>query len=308
MKYLKHINLSRLFVFFSFLTFFALGNVVYAGFGISPPWIENQHAFPGATFERTITITQEKAPRDLKVAVTVTGADVAKWISVKNGNEFIIPASVTQYQIDFVVQIPQEIPFGFYEGTIDIVAKDPQRGEGQVAIALGAQARVKINVSDEEFSDFRIQETSLPDIEEGWPLEVHVLLENLGNRVVRPSRVALKIWDDLHTRQLYSYDITDMTFVEPFLTSQSVGVVAPNLPVGQYWGEIEVYKEGELVLGDRIRFDVFPRWTLEGKPIVRALYDAIFGTTVGIVVFSVLATLIVASGVFFLLIRKMRKK
>jgi len=273
MKYLKHINLSRLFVFFSFLTFFALGNVVYAGFGISPPWIENQHAFPGATFERTITITQEKAPRDLKVAVTVTGADVAKWISVKNGNEFIIPASVTQYQIDFVVQIPQEIPFGFYEGTIDIVAKDPQRGEGQVAIALGAQARVKINVSDEEFSDFRIQETSLPDIEE-----------------------------------LYSYDITDMTFVEPFLTSQSVGVVAPNLPVGQYWGEIEVYKEGELVLGDRIRFDVFPRWTLEGKPIVRALYDAIFGTTVGIVVFSVLATLIVASGVFFLLIRKMRKK
>jgi len=280
---------------------------VSAGFGISPPWIENQHAFPGASFERTITITQEKAPKDLKVHLSFSGADVSGWIQVKEGNDFIIPQGTTKFPVHFVVTIPQETPFGFYEGAVDIVGLDPEKGEGQVAVALGAQARIKINVSDEEFSDFQIKKTDIPDIEEGWPLKVGVTLENLGNRPVRPSRVALRIWDTNHTQQLFSYDITDMSFVEPFVSGESIGSVTPEIFVGQYWAEIEVYKAGELTLGDRIRFEVFPRWGLQKKPIIKAVVDMVFGTTVGIIVFSVLVTLVVVSTIFAFIMKRMKR-
>lgn len=281
--------------------------IAKAGFGISPPWIENLHAFPGAVFERSIVITQESAPRDLRIRVNITGADVSKWIAVKNGDEIIIPKGTKQYPISFIVTIPKNAPFGFYEGKVDLVGIDPEKGDGQVAIALGAQARVRISVSDEEFSDFEIRGTNLPDIEEGWPLEIRVSLENLGNRPVRPSRVTLRIWDNDHTRQLFDYDITDMSYVDPFQTGESVGLVTPSLSIGQYWGEIEVFKEGSLVLGDRVRFDVLPRWALKQKSIVQKIYDGIFGTIVGIVVFWVLVTLILATLAFLLILKRIKK-
>ncbi len=302
-------NISRVVRAGAFLGIFAvliMPSSASAGFGISPPWLENLNAVPGAEFEKTITVSQEKVPESMGLTVSIEGDPVASWIRIKGGESITIPQGATRFPVHFIVSVPDDAKLGFYEGVINLTAGHAQRdGSGQISIALGAQARVKIALTDEEISDFSIAGVTIPDLEIGWPLEVEIKIENKGNTNARPSRVVVRVWDDNHANLIGAHDITNMEEVPPFQNGISRGSFDIELDLGQYWADLEIYQEGELVLKDKLRFEVFPEWTLTKKPILLAAVHLVTGSPLAMVVTTFIGTLLLV-GVLFLFVFKKR--
>ncbi len=286
-------------------------NSALAGFGISPPWIINEHAVPGSHFEKKITISQEKADKPLRVTVIIDGAVVKDWIKIKQSDEFIIPAGARQFPVNFIIDVPEDTDYGFYEGKISFRATPPDaKGGGQVTVALGAQADIKIKVTGDEFYDFKIMTVTIPELEEAWPVKIVVKLQNLGNVKVKPSKVSIDIYDDYRTVLLGSKDITEMSPVNSFVVGESAGELPIKLDVGRYWGEVKVYKMGDLVFQDKLRFSVVPKWTFIKKPLLKKIGDFITASTLRIIVFTFLVTLLLIAAALrgTLIYKKYKKK
>jgi len=253
------ISLILLLVFF--LLLFSWVNLAF-GFGISPPRVFNDHLIPGAHFEQTITLTQARPETPLKIEVIIDAPEIEDWIEIKPGKSFIIPAGVQQFPMKVSVSVPKDAGYATYQGKLTIRAIPAEGGEGQIAVVTGAVADIQLRVSGEEFSDFRLKGVDTPNIEEGDPIKVVMKLENLGNVKVRPSRVYLRIFDQYGQGVVEEGEATGMNWIEPFKTGKVIAKMPNKLSIGEYWAEIEIYKDGELVLLDKRKFHVVEKGAL----------------------------------------------
>jgi hypothetical protein len=269
-------------------------NVNSSGFGISPPYLKNDHLVPGSHFEQTITLTRSEPKEPLKITIEIEAPEIENWIKVDKGKEFEYPANLTQFPINFIVDVPEDAAYGTYYGKITIKAA-PIAPKGQVTVAIGAQAEIKLKVSGEVFSDFKIMRVSIPAFEEGWPLKFIVTLKNIGNVKTRPSKVHLDIYDNFHQRLLKSGDIINMSWIDPFKVGESVGEMKVNLKSGQYWAEYEIYKDDELKVKDKIRFNVHLPGTLRPKPIFKRISDFLTASPLRLVLTTFFGTLILVT-------------
>lgn len=240
---------------------FGAGADLALAFGISPPRVFNDHLVPGTHFEQTITLTQAEPKEPLKIEVEIDAPEIRDWIEIKPGMEFVIPAGKQQFPMRVIINVPKDAGYDTYEGTISVTAMSGD-GEGQIAVLTGAVADIKIRVSGEEFSDFKLKKVIVPNIEEGSPVEVVMTLENLGNVKVRPSKVYLRLYDQYHQALLEEGEAKDMNWVEPFKVGKVVAGMPTKLGIGNYWVEIEIYKNGELFLEDERYFKIVEKGTL----------------------------------------------
>lgn len=283
-------------------SFFIGVSVVYAGFGITPPWIENKHVVPGSTFESSIVVSQDHVNDPVKIKIDVNGdKEIKKWVVPEDGYEVTINKGENQKNIKFRISIPKNAKLGFYEGTIDFIAESNKDGEksGQITVAVGAQAKILLNVGDKTYSDFKIMSISIPKIEEYMPLSIEMKLKNFGNVLSKPSKVAIQIWDNNHNYQLASGEFQNLTFVDPFSVGVSSGIFdIKNLKfkTGQYWADVQVYKNGKLALSNRYRFEIVPKWTLVKKPIFLLIKDFLFKTNFGLVILTFVITALLIFG------------
>jgi hypothetical protein len=248
-------------------------SVAEAGFGISPPFVKTKKPiFPGSHFEQIVTLLRSDTEDELIARIKVDAPDIADWISIKQGNEFELPAGSLQVPMHVVIDVPETAEIGNYQGYLNIQIVPKQRSlDGGVAIALGARVDIDLEITDEPFVDFSIRNISIPDIHKfnrpwDWKLfsylfyrlNVVMRIENTGNVPVSPTKVHVDVYDLNEKELLESYDDEKFDQVEPFATADTKATFPTKLGVGEYWAKIRVYQENEIIHKDKIIFAVKP--------------------------------------------------
>ena len=243
--------------------FFLAANIVFAGFGITPSTVWNDHLLPGSHFEETIYLVQSKPEKDLLAKIEVDAPEIKDWVSIDRGFEFIIPAGNQQFPIKVIVDVPQKAEFKNYSGRIWVktmpVAKE---GEGMVTVALGAIISLNLRVSSEEIYGFAFRGISIKDTEQGRPIKITVTLQNVGNTESAPNRIHLDVFDAYLKEVLQSSDITK---IEPIKSFETKGIIVkfPNkLAMGSYFGSVSVFKDDKSIGEGKAVFNVLERTSI----------------------------------------------
>ncbi|MFZ2414532.1 MAG: hypothetical protein WAW33_00810 [Minisyncoccia bacterium] len=224
-----------------------------AGFGISPPYVNNDNLSRGSYYEQKIVLVRGDPTEDWKAEIIVDVANANGWISIDKGNSFILPKDVNQVPMIVSVRVPQDAAYGDYKGRIRIrtvpVAAPEQ---GVVSIALGAQIDVNLRVSRAKIFDFALHSITLGDSSAsfkdwlGFTVPAQVLvkmqIENKGNYSSAPTKLLLNISRPGQSTVFKTVSTTHLSKIAPF----GIEWISKNLPVdlaaGSYSVEYQVFK------------------------------------------------------------------
>lgn len=231
--------------------FFSSAPTAFAGFGITPPYVENNRLTRGTVFEQKITLVRSDPTEALRAQITMNIPEVESWFSIDQGNEFILPEGQTQVPIIVRVAVPDDAQYKQYGGTIRIrTSPVEQNNTGGVSIALGAQIDVNIEVVD-KILDFNIRKIRITDLEEGrrkWGLSFpgkirfFMTVENTGNVAYGPTRVQFDIYDaNLETLLETTYNTNKIDRVEPFAIDEVFAELPTRLSPGRYKAKYTIY-------------------------------------------------------------------
>jgi hypothetical protein len=252
----------------SILLFTLLGtpfHPLFAGFGISPPYVTNDSLGRGSSFEQKIFLVRGDPVNDLKAEILVNVNDVSDWFEIVEGTEFILPRGQTKIPMTVRVKVPDNARYDTYSGNIKVrTSPVVEGGGGSVSIALGAQIDVNIRVTDEQIVDFRIRKINISDLNEGkkigpfyFPgkIRLGITVENIGNAEAAPSEVVFEIYDSKGNELLEQTKNTNkIKKVAPFETKEVFVEMPTRLPPGGYlvryriFNGDEINHEGELSL------------------------------------------------------------
>jgi len=251
------------------LIIFFIGIIFLAGldqvsaFGISPPFVNNEYLIPGSHYEKTIYLSRGDAG-EARVEVEIEAGDFQDWVSIKQGNEFILPEGQNLVPMTIVIDVPRDTELGIYQGYVRVSSFPTEATAGQIALVGGARVNMNLVVSENGHSDFKVRGVSIPPrIEQNKPLEAFIMIENTGNTKIRPSKVEVDIYELNHIAVVESGVLSETGWVEPFETSQIKGEMPIDLPLGEYWADVTVYKEGENTGTYKVYFMVVPEGSLE---------------------------------------------
>ena len=257
MAVMRFFSVRVLFYFVAFCALFlSIPATTYAGFGITPPYVQNHRLTRGTVYEQRITLVRSEADDDLKVEITMNIPGVEPWFSVDRGREFVLPAGTKQMPILITVQVPDDAEYKSYKGTIRIRTSSAGAPEGGgVSIALGAQVDVDIEVVDQIY-DFNVRKIRVADFEEGrrkWglffpgKLRLFMTIENTGNTVFGPTKVAFEIYDSEMETLLETIENTNkVEQIEPFAIKEVVAELPTRLSAGRYKAKYTIYKNDEI--------------------------------------------------------------
>lgn len=232
-------------------------NIAQAGFGIAPPYVRNDMLARGSHYEQKILLIRGDSVEDLKAEITVDVPGVNDWISIDKGMEFILPKGEKKVPMVVSVDVPQNVNFGNYEGAIRIrVVSLAPLETGTVNITLGGQIDVRLNVTDIEIFDFLVRLVTIPDSPEGRPEKVLLKVENTGNIKSAPTSVHLDVYDSFHQDLLWSGDDSNLEKIKPFETKEIFAKFKTELVMGQYWGDIKIFKGEEVVREEKVFFTI----------------------------------------------------
>ena len=102
--------------------FFVLmdGTTVYAGFGITPPYLRNDRLTQGSEFTQEIILVRGDPIEDLKAEITLNVPGIQDWITIDRGNEFLLPAGEKQVAMQITVRVPDNAAYERHQGSIRI--------------------------------------------------------------------------------------------------------------------------------------------------------------------------------------------
>lgn len=234
-------------------------NIAFAGFGISPPKVLNHQLLPGSHFEQIVYLVQSKPEKELLAKVEIDAPEIKEWINIDRGLEFIIPAGIQQFPIKISVDVPTDAEFKNYGGEIWIKTTPKEKGEGMVTVAYGGIISFDLKVSTEETFGFVVRGLDIGNIEEGRPIKIGINLQNVGNVADRPTKVYLAVFDQYHSKMLYSGENTKLDEIKPFETKTILSKFSAELEIGYYWADVTVYKDDKVLIEDKRVFYVIER-------------------------------------------------
>jgi len=259
----------------AFLLFLLLANEAHAGFGITPPYVRNASLIRNATYEQTILLVRSDPSIPLKADISIDVPGINDWFTIKEGNSFLLPEGLDKVPMTVVVTVPDNAPYKTYTGNIRIKtsAPDGQVAGGAVSISLGAQVDVEITVIDKQIKDFRIRKIGLSDLNEGHKLgwlyfpgkiNFELLVENIGNVKIAPSRVVFRIYDPSGQILLEETEHTNkITKVNPFEQATVFAELPTRLPRGTYLARYSVYNGDEIKQEGELSMNIMPYGTLQ---------------------------------------------
>ena len=295
----------------SLIALFGNASVTHAGFGITPPYVNNDRLTRGTVYQQIINLVRSDPSEDMKVDITTNVPQADSWISIDQGNEFVIPKGQTQVPMTITIHVPKDAAYQAYTGSIRVrtsPANSAAAGTG-VSIALGAQIDVNIKVVDKIY-DFDVRSVHLGDLEEGrwlWGLffpgkiRFYMNIKNTGNTAFGPTKVHFDIYDSNAEKLLESTDNTNaVEKVGPFVTKEVVAELPTRLPAGLYSAKYTIYKNADVAQQNTLSLSISPAGTVIGyqgygfwglslvdKLKVAALIGvplALLGTLVGILI------------------------
>jgi hypothetical protein len=266
-------KISQILVIVSLL-FLTLAQVTEAGFGISPPYVQNNNLTRNSYYEQKIYLGRADAADELKIEVTINVPGANKWISIDKGNSFIIPKGERQTSMVVRVKVPNDADFGTYKGNIKVrVVPTGRSREGQVSIVLGAQIDVDLDILDKVIYDFKVWKVNIPNLEEGhkfwWlffpgRLKFKTEIENLGNIKAAPTKVTLDIYDSKGEKLLESMETTKIEKIEPFTTQEIFVEFPTRLLAGSYEADFKVFRGNEISKEGRLHVSILPYGSIPG--------------------------------------------
>lgn len=252
--------------FLIFLSFIFSTKIVLGAFGVSPPFLINDHLVKGSKYTQVIYLVRDNADDDLPIIAKLDVNDrVRSWFEVSGGEEFIIPKGVRQFPVEVTITVPKDAGLGVYEGKMSFVGKPD--ATGQVTIALGVEVSINFTVGDGIYRSSRIQGINFLDIEEGWSPKVSVKFVNEGNVPEAIERATYELFDQFGSVRLgFVQKNEGFPEIEPF-TTKDFTVDFPidlHLGIGSYWGSVNFYKEGKVIGNQRTIFNVVEAGSLSG--------------------------------------------
>jgi hypothetical protein len=265
-------GLKRIMAIFALLITLGYANAVQAGFGISPPYINNSQLTPGSRYEQQIMLLRSSAEDELKAEVKINAPEIASWITIDKGTEFPLPKGQVQVPMLVTINVPKNAELGNYKGSINVRISSGANTKNGVAIALGARIDVDLSLTNVANADFIVRVASIQNIEMlKWPWSLPIFnfflhrvpvvmnIENIGNVKTGPSKISLEVFDLTRNRVLESKVNTDIDEVDPFSSKEIKAYFRTKLGLGQYWGRIKIYKDETIVNSYEIAFTI-------GKP------------------------------------------
>jgi len=235
-------------------------------FGISPPHVINDRLSAGSHYEQGISLSRVDTDEELNCEVEFNTPGFENWFTINPSKVFPFPKGEKVTRMFVKVDVPKDAKPGRFRGSISVRIVPKEKEEGKITIVLGARIDVDLTVTSEKFTEFQVRRVKIPDLEEGWTVEVRMKIENKGNVKIAPDKVALDIYDSSHKDLLESVEATKLSKVEPFETKEISVFLKAELAVGQYWGEVKVYKGEEVAWHEKAIFTVKPEGTLPPRP------------------------------------------
>lgn len=266
-------NFICLIIFF----FAAIPISLDAGFGITPPYVQNNELTRNSKYEQTVMLVRGNPDSDLMASIEVNVPGANEWITIEPGTEVLMPKGERLVPIVVKILVPNKADFGKYDGSIRVRTKsaDGEReGEGAVSIVLGARIKVNLSVVDRVIREFEISSVKILDFNEGrkvrWldypgKMIFRMVLRNTGNVPVSPSRVNVDIYDSTGKKLLERTEHTNrIKKVDPFNTEEVFAELPSHLPPGNYRGEVTIFNSEKEVRSDNLSFNIRKAGTIAG--------------------------------------------
>jgi len=239
---------------------------VFAGFGITPPYVRNTSLTRNSTYEQQILLVRSNANSDQKAEISIDAPEIQDWLQIVEGDEIKMPRGVQKVPMTVRVVVPSNAEFKDYEGAIRIrtLPDGDALSAGAVNISLGALVDIDLSVIDREIRDFRVRKISVQELNEGsnvaWlyfpgKIRFDMMLENTGNVDVSPSTVEFRIFDRTGKVLLEeTSNIGKIPTVLPYGTQTITAELPTRLEAGGYIARYkilngdEVKQEGDLTL------------------------------------------------------------
>lgn len=238
----------------------------HAAFGISPPFLNADHLVPGVTYTQTVYLVQDQPNVDLPIKAMLSVPDnIKSWITIDQGFSFVIPAGTRQYPVVISVHVPDGEGLGKYNGNLSFTGQPAQ--SGQVSIALGVNVAINLTVGTGIFEQYSIDRTTFPDIEEGWNPKVDIKFNNQGNVPEALNGATFEILDQYDAVRLaYIQKNSGFPTTKAFTTDEYLLEFPTDfhLGIGDYWGNVVLYKDGKVVGSYKNLFHVLPAGSISG--------------------------------------------
>lgn len=237
----------------------------YAGFGVSPPLIQEDKLVPGITLERIIYLVQGTPEKDLQVKLEVDSS-VKDWVSFPQGNPVTIPKGVQQYPLAVTIAVPEDAKLGKYKGVLRVTTVPVKADEaGEVAIAIGGIVNMDLEVGNNIIYDLQVRLIKILNVKEGGGPEAAVTVVNNGNTPVAPDTATFELFNKFGDIRLAYAESEDFEPVPAF--HEKIETVRFPMEVylapGEYWGHVKIYKDRELIKELRTVFNVTEKAFLE---------------------------------------------
>ena len=269
-------TLSRTNIIAYVLLFFLLSaDAALAGFGVTPPFVRNESLTRNSIYEQDILLVRSDPSTPLQASVIIDAPEIAPWIEVVQGSEFVLPRGEQKVPMTVRITVPDDAEFKRYSGALRVKTGsiDDGEGRGAVNISLGAQIDLDLNVIDKEIRDFRIRKVSMPDLNEGhkvgWlyfpgKIQFKMLTENTGNIDVAPSQVDFAIYDSSGVVLLEeTTNKGRVRKIEPYATEELTANIPTKLPAGNYLARYTIYNGDEIKQEGELSLNILPYGTVQ---------------------------------------------
>lgn len=262
-------------LFLLVLLFVTSAAQVFAGFGITPPYVKNTSLTRNSTYEQQILLVRGETNLAQKAEITIDAPEIEDWIEVVEGDVIKMPKGVQKVPMTVRVKVPDDADFKEYKGAIRIrtLPDDDQVAAGAVSISLGALVDIQLSVIDREIKDFRVRKISVPDLNEGsklaWlffpgKIKFDMLLENTGNVAIAPSEVEFRIFDRTGKVLLEeTKKIGKIAKVLPYGTESVTANIPTRLPAGSYVARYRIFNDDVVEQEGDLSLNILPAGTLQ---------------------------------------------
>lgn len=227
---------------------------IFAGFGVSPTNIYNEYLKPGASFERTVTLSRSDPIEDLDILIEPSLGEIDSWFKFEPGLKFKFPRGASRITFKVIVNVPEGASYRGYEGVIRVKAmKSGQEVQG-VSIVKGARLDVDLVTTELNISELNIKSLKMLDSVDGEPLKLEIEAENVGNVEISPSaKIVIK---NLQMEDLEEHDASGFGSVKANETKTLTAMFNSALPEGEYFVEASVLVNKDVIRKERLVFRI----------------------------------------------------
>lgn len=187
--------------------------------------------------QELVTLTTD-TDFNLSVTYTIEG-EVADWIRLEPSQQPFFISKDNPHTVAVIIEPPEDAKNQEYSGSVRFLTGALANPEGQFGTAVRAAINIRmgIEITGQEIVSCNAGGFKLDDVEEGYPLEFHAVINNQGNVRIKPDFV-LEFWNQDQTEIVETFRFTINESILPTVQKRIFHSFEHNLNIGQYWVRI----------------------------------------------------------------------